>query len=141
MRESDLPDLAKRLLQSGIPARHVRRTVNELRDHFDDLVAEGRAAGRPHDDARHYAASELGAIDDFVARMNDCRELKSWPYRFPRLALVFYPLACLVALPALPVFAGVAHRSSVARWGVALLAAGLVTAAMMLVLQLSILFA
>jgi hypothetical protein len=67
------------------------------------------------------------------------RELKTWAFRYPKLAVVIYPLACVAVLPAFPVMASVAHRDLLARWGTALLAAGLITAAMMLVLQLTIL--
>ena len=67
------------------------------------------------------------------------RELKTWAFRYPQLAVVVYPLACLAVLPAMPVFAGIAHRTSLARWGASLLAAGLVTALMLLSMQLSIL--
>jgi hypothetical protein len=43
-------------------------------------------------------------------------------------------------LPAAPVNAGIANAPVLARWGASLLAAGLFTAALLLVLQLSILF-
>ena len=54
------------------------------------------------------------------------------------LALIVYPLACFVALPAVPVIAGVQHASEVGRWLTGLLLGGLVTATMFLVLQLAI---
>jgi hypothetical protein len=51
-----------------------------------------------------------------------------------------YPLACLALLPAAPVVAGISHASAVVRWGTSLLIAGIFTASLLLVLQLSILF-
>ncbi len=139
MREPDFNALATRLLKSGIAPRHAHRTVNELRDHYDDLVDAAVDDGARSKTARRRAAAELGTMDDFVAAMASRRELKTWAFRYPRLAVVVYPLACLAVLPAVPVFAGIAHRTTLMRWGVSLLGAGLVTAFMLLVMQLSIL--
>jgi hypothetical protein len=138
MREPDFNALAKRLLKSGITPRHAHRTVNELRDHYDDLVDAAVDEGANSKTARRRAAAELGAMDDFVSQMSACRELKTWAFRYPHLAVVVYPLACLAVLPAMPVFAGIAHRTTLIRWGISLLGAGLVTALMLLVMQLSI---
>jgi hypothetical protein len=52
--------------------------------------------------------------------------------------VVVYPLTCLALLPAMPVLAGVAHASLLARWTTCVLLGGFVTAAIFLVLQLSI---
>ena len=138
MREPDFNELATRLLKSGISPRHAHRTVNELRDHYDDLVDAAVDEGANSKNARLSAANELGAMDDFVAEMAARRELKTWAFRYPRLAVVVYPLACLAVLPAMPVFVGIAHRTAVVRWGASLLAAGVVTAMLLLIMQLSI---
>lgn len=138
MREPDFSDLATKLLKCGIAPRHAHRTVNELRDHYDDLVDAAVDAGATSKTARRKAARQLGEMDEFVSAMASRRELKTWAYRYPRLAVVVYPVACLAILPAVPVFAGIAHRSALMRWGASLLGAGLVTAVMLLVLQLSI---
>jgi len=140
MREPNFNRLAQRLLQSGIAPRHAHRAVNEIRDHYDDLVDAAVDGGATSRNARQLAASQLGSMDDLVAAMNARRELKTWAFRFPHAAIVIYPLACLAVLPAMPVFAGIANASVIARWGASLLAAGLFTAALLLVLQLSILF-
>ena len=140
MRDPNFNGLAQSLLESGIAPRHAHRTVNELRDHYDDLVDAAVDSGMSSRQARLFATKQLGSMEDFVAQMRACRELKTWAFRYPRLALVVYPLACLVALPAMPVVAGVAHRMTIARWGASLLAAGLVTITTLLVLQLTILF-
>ena len=138
MREPDFTVLATRLLKSGITPYHAHRTVNELRDHYDDLVDAAVDTGSSSKKARRLAATELGTMEDFVVEMASRRELKTWTFRYPHLAVVVYPLACLAVLPAMPVFAGIAHRTTLLRWGVSLLGAGLVTALMMLVMQLSI---
>jgi hypothetical protein len=140
MRSPDFEALRDDMLQAGIAPAHARRVCKELHEHYDDLVGEFRDAGLSPDEARCRAADALGRGGDLVAAMSECRELKTWPYRYPRTAIVVYPLACLVALPALPVVAGVTHAPSVARWGASLLAAGVLTAGLLLLLQLSILF-
>ena len=139
MREPDFNALATNLLRQGITPRHAHRTVNELRDHYDDLVDSAVDAGASSKAARRQAARELGSMDAFVREMAARRELKTWSFRYPQLAVVVYPLAFLAVLPAMPVFAGIAHRTALARWGASLLAAGLVTALMMLMMQVSIL--
>ena len=138
MREPDFNDLATRLLKSGITPYHAHRTVNELRDHYDDLVDAAVDDGANSKNARLRAAAELGTMEDFVTEMAARRELKTWAFRYPQLAVIVYPLACLAVLPAVPVFAGIAYRTTLMRWGISLLGAGLVTAMMMLVMQLSI---
>ena len=139
MREPDFNALATRLLKNGIAPRHAHRTVNELRDHYDDLVDAAVDDGANSRKARRQAAAKLGTMDEFVAAMASRRELKTWAFRYPRVAVIVYPLACLAVLPAVPVFAGISHRITLLRWGVSLLGAGLVTALMLLVMQLSIL--
>jgi hypothetical protein len=138
MREPDFNALATELLKSGITPRHAHRTVNELRDHYDDLVDAAVDDGADSRTARRIASGQLGSMERFVADMASHRELKTWSFRYPRLAVVFYPLACLAVLPGIPVFAGIAHRTALMRWGTCLLAAALVTALMLLILQLSI---
>lgn len=140
MREPNFNEFARRLLESGIAPRYAHRAVNEIRDHYDDLVDAAVDAGASSREARRQAAAELGKVDDLVARMNECRDLKTWAFRYPRAAIVVYPLACIAALPAMPVFAGIANATLLARWAASLLVAGLFTASLLLVLQLSILF-
>jgi len=140
MRDPDFNDLASHLLSSGIAPHHADRAVNEIRDHYDDLLDAAVAAGASPGEARSQASRALGKMDDLVAQMSACRELKTWAFRYPRAAMVVYPLACLAALPAIPVNAGIANAPVLARWATSLVAAGLITSLMLLVLQLSILF-
>jgi hypothetical protein len=138
MREPDFNALATRLLKNGISPRHAHRTVSELRDHYDDLVDAAVDEGANSKTARLLAAKELGAMDEFVAQMASRRELKTWAFRYPQLAVIIYPIACLAVLPAMPIFVGFAYRDALMRWSASLLAAGLVTAVLMLIMQLSI---
>lgn len=139
MREPDFKSLQARMLQSGIAPRHARGTVNELQDHFQDLADEALAAGASLQEARTEAADRLGELDEILAQMRSRSELRGWAFRYPRTALVLYPLGCLAMLPALPIIAGMRHAPEIARWGTSFLVAGLFTATMLLAMQLSIL--
>jgi hypothetical protein len=126
------------LLRAGISPRHVRRTVSELADHFDDLVDSALAAGAELDSARERALTELGDLHDLTLAIRSHPELRSWAYRFPYVALIVYPLTCLALLPAVPVMAGVAHAGYLAKWVACIFLSGVVTASIFLFLQLSI---
>lgn len=139
MREFDFSTLTHQLLQNGISPQHVRRAVSEIRDHYDDLVEFAVGDGFDPAEARRFATQQMGSPNAIVAEMASRRELKTWAYRYPKLAIVFYPLACIAALPAVPLLAGIAHRNTIARWGGSFLAAAIITALMMLSMQLSIL--
>jgi len=138
MHDIDLSRLQKRLLRWGVAPRHVRRTVTELEDHFDDLVEQGLSDGEDRLRARDRALVALGDLDDIANAVRAQPELRSWAYRFPRIAAIVYPLTCLALLPAAPVFIGYAHATFIARWIACLLLSALVTAGMFLFLQLAI---
>ncbi len=138
MPRPDLSSLRRELLGSGIAPRHVHRAVIEIDEHFDDLVAEGLDDGRDRHTAEFTALETLGDLAYVAEAMRNQPALKSWAWRYPHLARVVYPLACVVALPAVPVIAGVQHASLIFRWAACLLIGGFVTAFMFLVLQLSI---
>ena len=52
--------------------------------------------------------------------------------------MVAYPLGCLAVSPAIPVFAGIAHRYALARGGTFFLAVGVASALTLLSMQLTI---
>lgn len=141
MPRPDLESLSDELYRSGIAPDCVRRAVAELDDHFEDLVLEQLQQGQGRDAAERVALRQLGDLDVVADFMRAEPGLRSWAWRWPKLALVVYPIACLAALPAVPFIAGVEHRASIARWTAGLLIAGLFTASMFLVLQLAIVMA
>lgn len=134
----DLSRLRKELIRSGIAPRHVRRTLDELSDHYEDLVEQGLSDGATRLEAHAHASDILGDIHDIGDAVRARPELRSWAYRFPRVAALVYPLTFLVLLPAAPVFLGYAHANYVARWVVCLFLSAFVTAVMFLFLQLAI---
>lgn len=138
MHRPDLGEFRRELLQSGVALRTVRRAAMELADHYDDLVDDAIARGMSRADAELQAYADLGDLRTIAAEMAARPELRSWARQHPRLALVFYPLACMAVLPAVPLIAGVANAPAVARWAGGVLLGGLVTATMLLVMQLVI---
>lgn len=127
------------LLEAGIARKHADRAVIEMRDHYEDIVDAQIAKGLSRRAAEKVAMRDIGDLEGIAQAMSEYPELRCWALRFPRVAIVVYPLTCLVLLPVAPVFAGVAHAPQVARWSMSLFLGALVTAMMFLVMQLSIL--
>lgn len=138
MPRLDLAGLQNDLLRAGVAPRHVRRTVAELTDHYDDLVGNALADGADRAAAEKSALRDLGDLRDIAAAIRAQPGLRSWANRFPYVALIVYPLTYVALLPAIPIMAGVAHAGALGRWAACIFLSGVVTAAMFLFLQLSI---
>ena len=138
MRDQAFGELERRLHESGIVPWRVRRMILELHDHLDDLIQEALNNGCNPIQARVGALQKIGDENLLARKTLERSELKIWAYRYPRIARIFYPLAYILLLPFIPVFAGVANASIIARWGLALMLSITITAAMLLAMQLSI---
>lgn len=138
MPRPDFRRLQRELRAIGMASNGIRRTISELGDHFDDIVEHAVQDGMDRPAAEAAAIEQLGPLQEIAIEARRHPELRGWAYRFPRLALVVYPITCLALLPAVPVFAGIANVAQLARWMACMFVSGLVTAAIMLVLQLSI---
>jgi hypothetical protein len=90
-------ELRERLLRAGVAPRHVRRYLNELADHLDDLRAEEERAGRSGADAESAALVRLGGMDDLAKAMIEQRQLQSWCVRAPWATFGLAPLCLLAA--------------------------------------------
>ncbi len=138
MPKPDFKRFQEDLRHSGVASRHVTRSLMELNDHFDDLVTDALADGADLDTAERRACRSLGDLQSIALDISSRPELSCWAFRYPRLAILGYPLMCAAVMPAYPVIAGIAHAPVVARWGASLLLGGAITAALMLFMQLSI---
>jgi len=138
MPERDFDMLRNQLLDSGVAPRHVIRIISELSDHHDDIEREGLENGMSQQSASAMASDRIGTQNTLAAQVICKPELRSWVYRYPRLARLVLPVAYVAMLPLAPVFAGVANAPIIARWCACLFLSGLITAAMMLVMQISI---
>ena len=128
------------LLESGVAPRQVRRLIAELTDHAHDLRHEALQRGLSADEAAISSARRLGDLERIVADVAQRAELRSWVYRYPRIARLYLPVAYALVLPVAPLFAGSGNAAEVLRWGVALMLSAGVTAAMLLSMQLAIAF-
>ena len=119
MREPDFSALGKSFLKCGIAPRYANRTASELKNHYDDIVDAGSAAGQVSENRReHDANARLGSFAIILSRTWTLAESSRPGFSdIRRLAAVVYPLACLAVLPAVPVLAGVAHREAVGALG------------------------
>lgn len=107
--------LAERLLEAGIAPRHVRRTVRELDDHLDDLIAMQETRGYTGEDADLRARALLGPDDELAAAVTAQRRFRSLTSRAPWLVFGLLPpvvvAAGLVALGVgLGMASGLLHR-------------------------------
>ncbi len=140
MYELNRQRLRQDLIGAGIAPRHERRTIDELQDHYDDVVEQELEEGADRLSACKTALARLGPVEDIVGAIRARPELQSWAFRFPRLAACVYPLTFIALLPAAPVFIGYANANLVVRWTACLFMSALVTAGLFLFLQLAITF-
>jgi hypothetical protein len=109
-------DLTERLLRAGIAARHARRAVQELREHYADVVQELRAAGMSPAEIEAQAAQRLGSDQDFVSHMLERPELRSWAYRRPFVAFTLLPILAFIIVFVLSVALLIAAFESAEHW-------------------------
>lgn len=138
MPEARLIEFERHLLGSGVLARHARRATRELREHIEDIRDDALAHGLTSSDAAVLARKKIGDLEFIAADIISRTELKTWTWRYPKSARILLPLAYVALLPTLPLFAGVARAQSIARWCTCLMLSALVTAALFLAMQLSI---
>lgn len=138
MHKQGADRLRRRLVERGVAPRRVERLLVELGDHFDDIVAASQDAGMDRQQAEARAEHELGTAADIERAVLSQPTLRGWAWRWPMLARVVYPAAWMVALPLVPIVAGLRHADSIVRWAICLAAGAGVTAAILLLLQLSI---
>lgn len=138
MPDPDFNLLREYLLRAGIAPTHVSRAVVELREHLDDLRIDALDSGFDADTAQRYANDRFGDIEEITRRYADRTELKRWSYRHPKAARYCLPVAYALLLPSVPIQAGLASVPTIAKWFAILLLSGLITATMLLVMQISI---
>lgn len=103
-----LNELRERLLDAGVARRHVRRYINELADHFNDLRAEEERAGRIPAEAESAAFARLGDMDDLANAMIEQRQFqsrfRSFCVRAPWVAFGLVPVIFLASAYVLATF-------------------------------------
>jgi hypothetical protein len=124
--------LRESLRHGGISTDCIERMLDELRDHYVDLLDEARTLGLDAEAAVSYARARLGTDAD-LGRAATCQAaLLSWSARHPLAAACGRSLAYAAALPAVPVLY-CAHRGPcIARWGASISLGTLMTGSLLL---------
>lgn len=100
-----LDELKERLLRAGVHPGRAARYVGELRDHLDDLAAEGTESGLSDIDARHRAIARLGNVEDLARPMFADQRFHSWAGARPWAVFVVAPILAQAAMMAAAAFA------------------------------------
>lgn len=138
MPKANFNVLRDHLLERGVAPRHVVRIIAELSDHHEDLELEALRQGCDGQAARTQASERIGPNQIIAEHVLRRPELKCWVHRFPRIARLVLPIAYVAMLPLAPIYAGIANAPVIVRWCACLLLSAVITAAMMLVMQISI---
>jgi hypothetical protein len=138
MPSPEFDRLRAQLINSGVAPRHVARAILELRDHLEDIESEGIKQGLSQDAAKRLANARIGTLESIASQYLEKAELKHWLCRHPWTARVVLPIAYVMVLPAIPIFAGIKNAAFIARWCACLILGAFVTATMLLLMQISI---
>lgn len=123
MPDTDFDGLRDQLLESGVAPRHVKRIVSELSDHYEDLEMEAMQYGLSREAASAQASERIGDAKTIAHLVLGMPELKCWLHRHPQFA---------------PIYAGVAYAPIIGRWCACLILSGVITATILLAMQISI---
>ena len=96
--------LKDRLIRAGVRPANVSRYVAELRDHLDDLAAEGIANGLDNATAQQQALARLGNIDELAKPMIADRRFQSWASAIPWAVFLLVPVLGQIAIMAGTIF-------------------------------------
>jgi hypothetical protein len=132
MSRPELRRLQRDLLAADVAPRFVFRTLEELRDHCEDIESDALAAGHAPFRARALARASLGTNEDIVAVVSSRPELLRWPRRWPLAARIAYTCCYYALLPAAPFVYCTEHGSAIVRWSLSTSLAALLTGAMLL---------
>lgn len=135
MRKRELESLRAALRRGGVAPRYIKRTLEELEDHYADLEAAALDAGCSADEAACRAREALGTGASIATAVLARAELKSWAAHWPRAARCVQCACAFAAYPAAPVHYLADHGADVARWGVSTGLSLLLTGGLLLTLS------
>lgn len=132
MPDHEFSELQSHLAKKGVASLHIARMLTELQDHYDDLFIEAQQRGMSCHEAAQHAKEQIGdqrLLADRISSSGNAYRPAAW------LAGVYLPLACSFLTPSA---AGTAAGAMVMRWGASFMLGALVTAGILLAMQLSI---
>lgn len=128
-------ELERELVTGGVAPRYVRRTLQELREHYEDIQHDLLAAGASPEEAAIEARAALGTERTLAAAVLAREELRDWRSEWPRAALWLDSVSLMLVLPAVPVAYCAYRGPSIARWGASIGLATLITGGLLLTLR------
>jgi len=137
MRRPDFDALRRRFHSDGISQPTAMRMVDELHVHFDDLRADIEARGVDKESAAELACEQLGSLDVVADAVRAQPALRRLSVRYRAINWLLQPVALAGSAGRL----AAPYAQSASRWLVGVCLSGLVTAALLLSLQLAIVFA
>jgi len=112
-------DLELALTRGGVAPVYVRRTLLELREHYEDLESDARAAGMSNHEAECAACAMLGNQTTIASVILAHPELRAWTHRWPRTASWLRIALVVATFPEAPAMFCVDHGHELARWTMA----------------------
>ena len=135
MRKPTFKALIKEMRVAGFSRRQIQRTVDELQDHFLDIVSEAMEAGKSSREAAVEAKERLGSDKQIANAILAIPELRSWASRH---ADILRPVQLLVLAPLMPIIVCFESGETISRWIAAACISALITASMFLSIQILI---
>jgi hypothetical protein len=135
MRVADLERLAHELDAVGAAPAIIRRTLQELEDHYEDAVAAARRAGLDRAAAETAAARSIGDLKHIVTEVAARPDLLSWRHRWPHAANCVNCASYCLLWPVSPFVYFVNHPAGIVRWSVSSSLAICVTGSILLSLH------
>lgn len=102
MFNQKLKETARTMIAGGVDPKYVKRTVRELRDHYDDLKNNQIRNGMDEAEAAREAEDKIGNLHDIAVEATNKNELRSWISLHPKTTFIGGPfLAFILATTAL----------------------------------------
>lgn len=97
-----LKEASRTMIAGGVDPKYVKRTVQELQDHYDDLKDSSIRNGLSEAEADREAEEKIGNLHDIAVEATNKRELRSWISLHPKTTFIGGPfLAFVLATAAL----------------------------------------
>jgi hypothetical protein len=91
MFNNKLREASQTMIAGGVDPKYVKRTVQELRDHFDDLKGNMIRNGYSEAEANLEAEEKIGNLHDIAVEATNKKELKSWVSLHPKTTFLLGP--------------------------------------------------
>jgi hypothetical protein len=138
MPRPEFATLERALIAANVAPRFVRRTIQELSEHLEDIETDALAAGLSRAEARSLAREAIGSDCIILAAVTARDELRDWHCRWPRSAATLRLLSWTLLLPGAPLAYCARHGGTIFRWSASASLGTLLTAAMLFSMQLAL---